>query len=294
MGLHNRTYWRDEGSGGGGYQGGGGGLMVGMPKPSQAVKVLLIANFVMFVIQLLGREPVNYGLAVYPQFWWQPWRYVTFQFLHGGIFHILLNMLGLYMLGTPLEQRLGTREFVKFYLSCGVAAGIAYVIIGQIHGGVSGVPLVGASGGVFGILLAAAVFFPHFRLIFFLFPVPIRFACVLIAFIMLARFASALGGDGFSGEVWSDIAHLGGALMGAFWIWVLPHLRGSVQETRAKIGKGAWERKLKRQADEQAEVDRILDKIHTKGITSLTHREKKILKDATNRQQQDENRINRL
>ena len=107
---------------------------------------------------------------------------MTFQFLHDptSLWHIGLNMLGLYMFGTPLERHWGTKKFLRFYLSCGVAAGVAYVAIGAALGNASWIPLIGASGGVYGILLACAVLFPTFRVILFIFPVPIRLAAILI------------------------------------------------------------------------------------------------------------------
>ena len=295
MGLDNRSYMD-----GGGYGGGGGParhIAYGMPKPSKAVKVLLLVNIAVFVLQLIfdGKMQMSSLLGATPAGFWQPWRYLTFQFLHDtrNIMHIGFNMLGLYMLGTPIEQRWGTKRFVTFYLTCGAAAGVAYVLIGNIVGGISWVPLVGASGGVFGILLAAAVMFPNFRLIMILFPVPIRFACLIIfggmAFIMI----KAASTGGYTGQFWSHVAHFGGVLASAVWIWVLPGAQDASQRVSEKINRGAWERKMQKQAQLQGEIDAILQKIHDKGIGSLTAHEKKTLNQATRRQREEEKRINR-
>ncbi len=202
-------------------------------------------------------------------------------------------MLGLYMLGTHLERHWGTRQFVKFYLTCGVVAGLAYVVIGNIVGGIGNIPIVGASGGVYGILLAAAVLFPHIRLILLLFPVPIRFACLIIFVIMAWTIIGALTSGIYSGGFWSDVAHLGGAVTAAVWIWVLPRFRVSSQQVKEKLNEGAWRRKMQKRADEQAQIDAILRKIHDRGLASLSGREKKFLKDATRRQREQENQIRR-
>ena len=295
MGLYDRPYMKEDGGGGlfpgGGSPGGGRGMMVGMPRAGKAVKILLLINIVVFILQHLFAMAFKFELSRYfgatPGAFWQVWRYITFQFLHskGGIWHIALNMLGLYMLGTPLEQRWGSRQFVKFYLTCGVVAGIAYVVIGNLAGQwMRDIPIVGASGGVYGVVLACAVLFPHFKLIFFLFPVPIRLACLIIFGGMFFVIMGGISSGQLSGQFWSDVAHLGGAVAAAVWIWVLPKFKSSVTEARDNINKGAWQRKMQRLSEQQAEIDRILDKIHEEGIVSLSDREKKILKEASKRQ----------
>lgn len=289
MGLHNRPYMDSEG----GFSSSGGGLTFGLPKPTRAVKAMLFANAIAFVVQIVSKGWVEDFFAVNGQDWWQAWRYVSFQFLHSttSLAHIVLNMLGLYLLGTPLEQHWGTRRFTAFYLSCGAVAGLAYVVMARLVF----VPelwgasyLVGASGGVYAIVLACAVLFPHFKLIFLFFPVPIRLAAVIIFGGMLFTVLSGLFRESISCEFWSEVAHLGGAVGGAFWLWGLRGFRGLT--ARAGIGnrRGAWQRKLQRQQEEDAEIDRILDKIHREGINSLSRREKHILQDATRRQQESE------
>ncbi len=274
--------------------GGGGGTTLGLPRATPAVKVLLAVNFAMFLLQQffdrstpfsLGWMSTYLGATVEGSL--QLWRYITFQFLHAGIWHILMNMLGVYMLGPPLEERMGTRRFVAFYLSCGVVAGLAYVAIGLLASLPPWVPIVGASGGVFAILLACAVYFPDFKIVLVLFLVPIRFAAVIVFGAMIFMVLSSLAGPNQAGAM-SDVAHLGGAVGAAFWIWVLPRLRGA--DAVGRIKRGHWRRKMLHHEaqllQERAEVDRVLQKVKEKGIASLSAKDKKILQDATRRQQQ--------
>jgi len=93
---------------------------------------------------------------------------------------------------------------------------------------------------------------------------------------------------------WSDVAHLGGAAAAAVWIWGVPMIRGTAERTRARINRGAWERKMKQRLADQAEIDRILEKIHQQGLNSLSRHEKKTLQDATHRQRRDDKDLYRL
>ncbi len=292
MGIDNRTYMHEGGGSGGAVF--RSGIGVGMPKPGPAIRWLLIINISVFLCQLIFETA---GFKISDFFgatlggWWQLWRYITFQFLHADFWHIGLNMLGLYFLGMPLENKYGTRKFIKFYLTCGVAAGLAYVIAAGMVGLPSGFPLIGASGGVFGIILAAAVYFPHIKLLLFFFlPVPIRVAAVLIFGAMIVL---VLKGDTNQGQFWSDIAHLGGAVAAAVWIWVLPNLSSGIQAQTQRRAEGAWQKKMNIRAADQAEIDRILAKINHRGIGSLTGKEKKTLQDATRAQQKQDKELYR-
>ncbi len=299
MGLADRPYWKDDA----GAEPGGGfmrGMSVGLPKPSKAVKWLLIINAAAFVLQLVLdkslHEPLNFWLGATAGGFWQVWRYLTFQFLHdtSNLWHIALNMLGLYMFGTPLEQLWGLRRFLRFYLTCGAVAGLVYVIVGLLLGNPGWVPLIGASGGVFGILLACAVLLPDLKLILVVFPVPIRLAAVIIFGGMILVLLGSLRAGAYSGNFWSQVAHLGGAGMAAIWLWVIPRFGGMAQDAVRRASRGAWQRKMQRRRDEQADIDRILDKIRIEGLASLTRKEKHTLKEATHRQQKEDRDISRL
>lgn len=260
------------------------GIMGGMPRPGRVVKWLLIVNVAAFFLQLFLSEYMLLWLTIIPVRWWEPWRYLTFQFLHGGMMHILFNMIGLYFLGMMLESGWGSRRFLIFYLCCGGVAGLAHVVMAYALGRGLGTMLLGASGGVYAVVLACAVFYPQVRVIVFLFPMPIRFAAAL--FLGIAVFFTLqeiLSNEAMRGGV-SNIAHLGGAAAAAAYIWVWPALRMRLPD-RGRAGAGRWERKLRRQRRENEQVDRILDKIRRKGLRSLNWQEKRTLRKASRRQE---------
>jgi membrane associated rhomboid family serine protease len=298
MGLKDRPYWRDEqpsgGGGGGSY---GGGMTVGMPRPGKAVKYLLLINIAVFMAQLVfraGDMNLSDAFGATVAGWWQVWRYLTFQFLHDphNLWHLGLNMLALYMLGSPLERHWGFGRFLKFYLSCGAFAGVAYVVMAALLIPVpSRIPLIGASGGVYAILLACAVLFPHFRLIFLFFPVPIRLAAIVIFGGMILFVLSSISAGHASGEFWSQVAHLGGAAAAAASIWVLPKARDELYKHRRKASQGTWQRRMDKSRREQEEIDRILDKIRDRGLDSLSRSERQRLQRATNDQRHQERQM---
>ncbi|MGA2265608.1 MAG: rhomboid family intramembrane serine protease [Phycisphaerae bacterium] len=296
MPIENRPYMQDDSPAGAPR----GGYSFGLPRPTRVVGILLLANLAMFVAQLIFAAATRHNrtwtlddyLGVTVGDAWQVWRYLTFQFLHdtGNLWHLALNMLGLYMLGAPLEQLWGGRRFVVFYLSCGVVAGVAYVILGLLTGLDRTLPIIGASGGVYGILLAAAVLMPHFRLIILFFFVPIRLAAALVFGGMVLTVLSSLSA-GHAAEAMSDVAHLGGAAAAAVWIWVLPRLRSAGSAFGGRLRQGAWERAMKQQQAEQEEIDRILQKIHDQGLGSLTGKERHTLQNASHSRRRRDNRL---
>jgi len=143
----------------------------------------------------------------------QVWRFITFQFLHAGFSHIAFNMFALYMFGPMIESYLGRRRFLAFYLLCGAAGGAAYILLWQFHLLVTSpyVPLVGASAGIFGVLVAGAVVSPSATIMLLFPPIPMQlktFAWVLIGVAVFTVFTSGHNAGG-------EAAHLGGAAMGA-------------------------------------------------------------------------------
>ena len=255
-------------------------MRMGLPKITPVVKWLLIANVGMFLFDIIffggGQNPItplDRLLAVYPTLGQIPqiWRYVTYQFLHGDIMHILFNMLGLFFLGPTLERHWGGKKFLAFYIGCGVAGGLCYPIL--VHIGLinSFRPLVGASGAILGMLAACAIMFPHFIVFILFFPVPIRVAAIICIFlataIILSRGANAGG----------EAAHLGGMAAGAVYVFS----QAWRAKMKLKMRSGKWEKKVSQQRELRMELDRILQKVHDFGIQSLTRREKSILKKAT-------------
>jgi membrane associated rhomboid family serine protease len=246
------------------------------------IKWLIIANVAMFVIQALDRSgTVTNYLGLSPQAVLTGpmiWQVFTYQFLHGGFFHIFFNMFVLWMFGTEVEMTLSSRRFLKFYLICGTGAGIITVLT------MFSVPMlvIGASGAVLGVLVAFAVMFPN-RVVYlyFLFPIKVKYlVMILIAIDLLAAWSGG-GGDGVA-----HFTHLGGALIGFIYMkpdWKIFSLGRKVRGLRDNL---KYKQQKKRQQNNDRlmeEVDQILDKISEVGYENLSEREKKILKNASNK-----------
>ncbi|OFV91686.1 MAG: hypothetical protein A3G76_12930 [Acidobacteria bacterium RIFCSPLOWO2_12_FULL_65_11] len=145
------------------------------------------------------------------------WQLVTYMFLHGGMFHILFNMLFLWMLGTELERVWGTRYFLKFYFVTGIGAGILTVLVSllpfalgaQIYSAVT----IGASGAIYGLLMAYALYFPNRPMYLFPFPVPMPAKVFVLIVGAIAFYASLAGGGGVA-----NATHLGGLLVGYIYL----------------------------------------------------------------------------
>ena len=180
---------------------------------STALKALVCANIVMFVAQLifpivtvlLGLHP---ALVMRELRLWQP---ATYMFLHGGISHIVFNMLALWMFGTELERTWGTRYFLKFYFVTGIGAGALTVLFSLLPFGFAQqlqyANVIGASGAIYGLLLAYALYFPDRPIyMYFVLPVPAK---VFVAIMGAIAFLSSLGE---SGGV-ASATHLGGLLV---------------------------------------------------------------------------------
>ncbi len=176
-----------------------------------AVKNLILATTAVFLLQILAPGLMSvylFGLVpalVIKKFF--IWQLVTYMFMHGGFGHIFFNMFALWMFGTELERNWGSREFVKFYFLTGVAAGISNVLWNWG----SPIPTIGASGAIYGILAAYALFFPdRYVYLYFLFPIKMKYlALILGAF----EFLSAYSQDGIA-----HVAHLGGMVVGFFYL----------------------------------------------------------------------------
>jgi len=247
-----------------------------LPQITPAVKWLLIVNTAVFLlgalIPPLGTAIINW-LSVDPTSWataLQPWRLVSYQFLHGNLLHIVLNMIVLFFLGPTLERHWGSRRFVLFYLGCGVAAGLSYLLLMAL-GVVGAGPLLGASGAILGVLAACAILFPQFIVFLIIIPMPIRvFAVVMTLLYVVNIIAEGRNAGG-------DAAHLGGMAAGAAYILLLPRL----ERLKLKLHAQSWEKRMEESRKLRFEVDRILAKVHRFGLHSLTTREKRMLKKAT-------------
>jgi membrane associated rhomboid family serine protease len=170
---------------------------------------LLIANGVMFLLQMGLGGAVIVPLALWPLGeGFMPWQLVTYAFLHGGLTHLLFNMIGLYSFGSELERAFGTRRFIIYYVTSAVVAGITQLVFAAATGSVY--PTVGASGGVFGLLLGYAMLFPHRTVMLLIPPIPMKAPVFAIAYGVIEL---VLGVTGTQQGV-AHFAHLGGMLGG--------------------------------------------------------------------------------
>ena len=267
-------------------------MRMALPKVTQVVKWLLIANFSIFLfgVFFLPRnisvpgfpEPLNLlekWFSVFPRtpgYILHFWRLITYQFLHDGIFHIGFNMLWLYFLGPTLERQWGSRKFLIFYLVCGAAGGVFYTLLVVIKF-LPPAPMIGASGAILGIVAACAILFPQISIYFFPFPVAIPIRVAAVAGIVIYVLFLVTRGPNAGGHA----AHLAGMVAGG--VYVFSHSWRN--KFRLKLRSGAWEKKVSAQRNLQVEVDRILQKVHDQGIHSLTSKEKRTLRQATKTEQ---------
>ena len=212
-----------------------------------AVKLLIITNVVMFVLNLIvPLMTIRLGLvpqAVFQEF--ALWQLVTYMFLHGGVGHILINMLSLWMFGTELERTWGTRFFTKYYFVTGIGAGVTTLLwaisplpfADQIYYSA----MIGASGAIFGVLLAYALSYPNRPIYMYLvFPIPAKY------FVMIIGAISFLSSVGSGGSGVAHTAHLGGLVVGYVYLKGLRfrpldelkyrYLRWKMNRARSKFG----------------------------------------------------------
>lgn len=267
------------------YGGGSFGIGYGL---TPWVKRLLIANAAMFLATFLVRGLAGWLALVPGAILARPWTPLTYMFVHGGFLHLLFNMLGLFFFGPPLEQRWGSREFIKFYLIAGLGGAIASLLFAQGHA------VIGASAAVFGIMLAFAMNWPNVPIYFWgIFPIKAKW---LIAIMVALNLFSAVGG---SNDGIAHFAHLGGFAAAFLYLKLDDPVRMRFSRIRRAIPKSTKLRiipggsptitnpraPLHRQDEERLldEVDRVLDKISKSGIASLTPEEHRVLDEASRR-----------
>ncbi len=315
MGYQDRNYYRPSGFGGFSF----------FPP---VIKNLLIINIAVFFLQIIleniqfGGVPgwfvINKYFALNPlsgeyqqgvPYNFQLWQLITYQFMHGGFSHIFFNMFMLWMFGMEIENLWGPKKFLVFYLTGGIVAGLFQLFIAPIFGGVG--PTIGASGAVFAVMIAFAMFFPD-RYIFLYFLVPIK-AKYLIAFLVVLEYLFVSGTGGANSNV-AHLAHLGGAASGFVFVMLDRKYNFDFDRIFNKIksffssGTGTSQgssnfkfRKTSGRNDsdvvdakfydikdnkeeeeiDQEEIDRILDKISKSGYQNLTQKEKRILFEAS-------------
>lgn len=186
-------------------------------------RALLIANGLVFLLQqfagnaLVAFElwPIGSSNDPYAGSDFLPWQLLTYGFMHGNIGHLLFNMLALLMFGAPVEHKWGQRRFLTYYLVCVIGAAVCQLIVGAwtLSQGGEAYPTVGASGGVFGLLLAYGMLFPQQRVMLLIPPVPMKARTLVIVYgviELLMGITNTMPGV-------AHFAHLGGMLFG----WLL-------------------------------------------------------------------------
>jgi membrane associated rhomboid family serine protease len=270
-----------------------------------ATVVLLVVNVVAFILQnvlytffpgfrtdaylALSVDGLRHGFA---------WQLLTYQFMHGGWLHLLLNCWAIYVFGREIEVTLGWKPFLTLYFSSGIIGGLFQALAGVLLRGAFAAPVVGASAGVFGLVSAFSVLYPERSLtllLFFIIPVSMRAKYLLLFSALLTVFGIIFPKDNIA-----HAAHLGGMLTGIVfvryamhwhWRWPrVPRIRSQPIRPLVKVpgrSSSAWGQKQggveeDLPADEflSKAVDPILDKISAHGIQSLTERERRILETA--------------
>ena len=239
------------------------------------VRTLLVANIVVFFIQMTLGDAFTMQFAFVPRYVLrQPWTIITYMFLHGGLGHIFFNMLALFFFGPRTEDRLGSRRFITLYMIGGISGAIFSLLFAR------NAAVIGASGAIFGVMLAYAYFWPRDRiLIWGIIPVEAR---VLVVITTILALYSGLGGS--AGGV-ADFAHLGG-FAGAFlylrWVETTQGARRFRSAVQPKVPEKAltnWKRVDPKAVHEinRDELNRVLDKVSRTGLASLTPEEKRFL-----------------
>ena len=249
------------------------------PSLSSGVKRLIAATIICFVVQSIGGRAVDRTFALIPALALSHlyfWQFATYIFLHANLIHLLFNMFVLWMFGPDVEAALGTRRFTCFYFFCGIGAGLCSVVFYPPY-----TLIMGASGAVFGLMVAFAMLFPErvvTLLLFFVLPVNMKTKHLVLIF---AGIELLLVISNVRGDFVAHFAHLGGALFGYLYMgwwgrgWGRLGVRGSRRSKSCSTTEGNGS------VDRSERVDRILDKVSAHGIASLSEEEKEILRRAS-------------
>jgi len=295
--LSEREYYRQRGGGGG--SGGGGPRQYW--QGHSIIFHLIIINVALFLLSRGGAFFESMALVSGQGLLWQPWRLATYQFLHGDFGHILFNMYALWLFGRMVEGALGRTRFLCMYFFSGIIGGLFFLLANAGHPSVC----VGASGSIFGVMVAAAMLYPDARFMFIFPPIPIKL-WTLATIYCLWEILSIIGQTG--GSI-AHCAHLGGALGGflfmrrlargtnsASWLKRLfdgSLFRGSGTTSSSSSGSGSssekrssWEYNRPSESHssggsydiDQEELNRILDKMARQGYEQLTEAERESLR----------------
>lgn len=245
---------------------------------------IIIANVVMFLVTATSPGLFR-DLAFYPPIaYLRPWTVVTYMFLHAGLGHLFFNMLGLFFFGPRLETRIGGSAFLKLFFFAGMGGAIFQAVFA------TAAPMVGASGGVYAVLVGFAYYYPHETIILFPIPIPIRAWILVTGYIFLSLYQGITG----SAAGVAHFAHLGGAAVAFGYL--------KFREWRMGASKRDFQRKMGPQGNSSGfvgdrmaiarwkgisieslhelnreEVQRLLHKVSTSGAASLSTAERQFL-----------------
>lgn len=270
-------------------------------KWTKVIMVLIIANVSIFIIQLLfstinsqwGSSPgatfpennldsnIIHEIKSVPDlftsfFWLYPpyaigklwlWQFVTYMFLHSiyDPWHIIFNMLALWMFGSEVERAMGSKKFLTMYFTSGIFAGIFCCIFTPNN------PILGASGAVFAIEVAFAMFFPNATVIFYVFPIKAKYLVMIFASITIINCLIPTGGN------IAHFAHLGGLLYGFLFVRYEPRFSNILISWQVQ----QREREYIKNEDLKKKVDMLLDKVNRVGMKNLTKKERAFLRNAS-------------
>ncbi|NLF92418.1 MAG: rhomboid family intramembrane serine protease [Oligosphaeraceae bacterium] len=269
------------------YSSGGNNYTRQTTPEAPIIKQIIIINCIMYVLchftgrtgsLLLGNLELTPLLVQSGQFW----RLGTYMFLHANFMHLFFNMYGLYIFGKLLEQPLGTKRFLILYLLSGLIGGGLWMLANWG----SPTPCVGASGALFGIMVAAGMAFPQVTFMLLIPPMPVKLWVLVLVYCLLEIFTL-----GQASNV-AHLAHLGGALGGFIYMrrlgckLTLPKLAGLREFFRGLLPKSSVKSPFTRRSDEPgvvntAELDRILDKVSMVGYNNLSEDEREFLRRAS-------------
>ena len=280
------------------------------------IKNLLIINGAVFFLQTMMENIVVSGVPAYVILmrWlalnsfasgdFQVWQIITYQFLHGSFSHIFFNLFTLWMFGVELEQLWGSKKFLTYYLLSGVGGGLAHLLLSGLLTGATP-PVIGASGAIFGVMIAFALMFPD-RYIFLYFLIPVKTKYFIGFLVLINVMAIDDGGSGVA-----HLAHIGGAVAGLLFILLdkrttfgMKDYIGTFKNKRKdeyrgssyssyNNGQAPYNRDegiqdvnyhdINEDRITQEDIDKILDKISQSGYKNLSEKEKKILFEASKR-----------
>lgn len=274
--MSDRDYWKDT-------AGRPSGFWVMYP----ATKAILIGLASIHVLRafLWNADPplwyaVEDWLALSPEHvlkGFRVWQLVTCALLHGGVWHMVFNCIGILFFGQLVEQRLGTRRYLRFLLGAQLTASLGFLLLASIQD--TRLPMIGASGIDFGLIVLCAFWYPGLRVNFLVLLVPLWALASVFVFVEAMMLLESGGGIAHS-------AHLGGALYGLLyyrWVGEFDQLFAFFGDWHAKRQRRRMEHDRRAHDELRGEVDRILDKVNREGMTALTEQERRALKEASAR-----------